>query len=225
MAKTKYNPELVQTILSAIAQAGTDRAGWEAGGISKETFYQWINKYPDFSDGTKQAKAEFRETCPEVLIQQARKAFADHLFGRVVITQTSFERGATEKLGSYSKEITKRIKLSPPRWAIERVLGKPLDVMEALKILAEAGFIPYWVSELAADEMGNARKTIYEAFSGLLPERDRQPGKPGLSPEAAGRIRAEILGIDAADPATLSSSLGSGSEPSKDSREVATHRN
>jgi hypothetical protein len=54
VAKTKYNPELVQTILSAIAQAGTDRAGWEAGGINKNTFYEWINKYPEFGDGIKQ---------------------------------------------------------------------------------------------------------------------------------------------------------------------------
>lgn len=195
MAKSKYTPETVQKILDAIAQTGSDRVGYEAGGISKDTFYQWVARYPDFSDGISQAKSEYRDTCPEVLVRQAHKAFADYLFGRVEITTTSLKRGVNEK-GSYSEEVTKRIRLSPPRWAVERVLGKPIDLLEAVKILVDANVLPTWLVQVVANEVGDARTGITEAFRGVLPENNARAIKPGLSEGTAAAIRAHILGIE-----------------------------
>ncbi|HEY9831498.1 MAG TPA: hypothetical protein V6D26_13020, partial [Stenomitos sp.] len=135
MAKSKYTPEIVEVIVEAIRKTGSDTAGWQAAGIAKDTFYGWCKKHPDFSDKIKNAKSEYRETCPEAIIAQAQKSFADYLFGRAEVSVTSFERGHSEKQGAYSKEITKRMKFGTPRWAIERVLGKPYDELEALKSL------------------------------------------------------------------------------------------
>lgn len=223
MAKSKYNPEIVQKILDVIAQTGSDRAGYEAGGISKDTFYQWINRHADFADRIKQVKSQFRETCPEVLINQAQRAFADYLFGRVEISTTTFKRGTNEK-GSYSEEVTKRIRLSPPRWAIERVLGRPIDLLEAVKVLVDANVLPRWLIQVVTDEMGEARRGVTEAFAGILPENDARRIKPGLSEETAAAIRNHILGIESADSTALPEALGGGQEPNKGMREIATDR-
>lgn len=214
MAKSKYTPETIQKILDMIAQTGSDRAGWQAGAISEATFYDWQQKYPEFLEQIKSAKTEYRNTVPEVLIRQAHSAFADYLFGRVEITTTQFKRGVNEK-GSFSEETTKRIKLSPPRWAIERILGKPIDVLEAVKVLVDANILPKWLVQVVTDEVGDARKGIAEAFTGILPENDARRIKPGLSEETAAAIRAHILGIESANHAQISAEMGSRSEPDK----------
>lgn len=223
MAKSKYTPEVVQQILDVVAQTGSDRASWEAAGISETTFYDWCNKYPEFSEQIKEAKAQFRESCPEVLITQAHKALADYLFGRVEITTTVITRGINEE-GSYSEETTKRVKLSPPRWAIERVLGKPIDILEAVKVLVDAKVLPRWMVQVVADEISGARRGVTEAFTGILPGNDIGRVKPGLSEDTAAAIRSHILGIDSAPSATLSASLDSRQFQGESSREVTSDR-
>lgn len=60
MAKCKYE-EYVQPRLLEIAawcrDGATDQEIWEMLGISKDTFYTYKNKYPDFSDALKENKA------------------------------------------------------------------------------------------------------------------------------------------------------------------------
>jgi len=62
MAKSKYSPELTEIICNAIALYGTDEAGWAAGGIGRQTFYNWQNAHVDFLDAALKAKTEYRKS-------------------------------------------------------------------------------------------------------------------------------------------------------------------
>lgn len=194
--KSKYSPELVKTICDAIAQTGSDRAGYEAGGISAETFYQWLKKNPEFSEGISRAKTEYQDICPGSLVRQANKAFADVLYGRVEVSVATLKRKQNKDGTTESTEMVRKFRPSVPRWAIERVLGKPLDVLEAIKTLAQAGILPHNLVQVAADEVRAARDRIGASFSGALPEGDVRTTKPGLSEETAAAIRAHILGLE-----------------------------
>lgn len=144
MAKSKYTPERIEKILDAIRETGSDRAGWEAGEISKETFYVWINTYSDFSDGIAHAKSEFRKSCPEEIKNRAKAALADYLFNGCTVERESQTETTTiiEDANGKVKEIRKEKsnnknieKRPPPQWAIDRVLGKPIALLEAVQLL------------------------------------------------------------------------------------------
>lgn len=211
MAKSKYSEEVAQRIFDALAATGRDEDGWKAGGISKDTFYKWINAYSDFSDGVKRCKAEWRETCPEVLVRQANKAYADYLFGRmekVVYTKKEGIKGDQP----FEEETTQRIPVGVPRWAIERILGVKMHELDALKTLVEAGWLPRWVIQVAIDELDDVKKVLREVFTGILPDGDAKRIKPGLSDAAADQIRRRILGIESEDIPPLPTKVDSGSK-------------
>lgn len=211
--KSKYTPELAQKIFDVLSQTGRDEDGWKAGGISCDTFYAWISKFPEFSEGVKKAKAEWRETCPEVLVRQANKAFADYLHGRMTRVVYTKEEGTNPKTGEpYEKEITQHVPVGIPRWAIERVLGTRMNEIDALCTLVEAGWMPRWVIQVAVSELNEVKTTLREMFNGILPDGEAARMKPGLSEEAASVIRARILGI-------------AESNKSVESRTIATQRN
>ena len=134
--KTKYSEERKRIIADEIALTGSSRSAWEKADICEETFYSWQRKYPEFSELIAIAKAEYRESCPESLRRQARRAFADYLYGRAEETWSSLERGSNDKT-SWSRELTKKVRRGTPKWAIDRVLGRPQDVLEAVKTLAQ----------------------------------------------------------------------------------------
>lgn len=222
MAQSKYSEEVAQTIVDTIACTGRDEDGCKAVGISRDTFYKWMNRYPDFSDRVKKAKSEWRETLPEVLVRQANNAFAGYLFGRherIVHTRKEGYKGDQP----FEEEITQRIPVGIPRWAIERVLGQRMHELDALTTLVEAGWLPRWVIQIAVSEIGNTKQAIRQVFEGILPDGDKQI-KPGLSDFAADQIRKQILGIESEGVSSLSGSVGSGSESGKGSGEVATGR-
>lgn len=222
--KSKYTPELTKTIFDTIAQTGSDRAGYEAAGISAETFYQWVKKYPEFSEGISSAKAEYQDICPTALVRQANKAFADYLYGRVEVSVATIKRKHNADGSTESTETIRKVRPSVPRWAIERVLGKPLDILEAAKTFAAAGIIPHYLVQVTADEIRAAREGIAEAFRGTLPDGDVRRHQPGLSEETAAAIRAHILGIESASVAALSEEMGSRHQPDQGLREIATDR-
>lgn len=201
--RSKYTPELAKTIFDTIAQTGSDRAGYETAGISKDTFYQWVKKNSDFSDGISKARTEYQDICPASLVRQANKSLADYLYGRVEISIATMERWQNADGTTASKETLRKIRPGVPRWAIERVLGKPMDLLEAAKTFAAAGIIPHHLVQVTADEIRAARERIGDSFKGALPDGDIRRVKPGLSEETAAAIRAHILGIESTDPASM----------------------
>lgn len=199
--KTKYTPEVAQKMFDVLAATGSDRAAFEAAGISSSTFYRWKEEFSEFSEGIRAALSEFRDTCPESLVRQANKAFADYLYGRVEISIATIQRKQLADGSTESTETVRKLRPAVPRWAIERVLGKPLDILEAVKTLSQAGIVPRHLVELTADEVGSARERIASGFLGALPAGNQAEYKrQGLSEETAAAIRAHILGLDQASP-------------------------
>ncbi len=140
MAKSKYKPEIVQAIVEAIAATGRDADGQKAGAISVDTFYRWLKQYPEFSESIQRAKAEFRKTCPETLRAHALQRLGEYVRGEVIETwvKTSATKDAKGELVSTTRSVTE-IRRGCPQWAIDRVLGKGLPILEAMQVLLNEG--------------------------------------------------------------------------------------
>ena len=54
--RSKYTPDVVNRILDAISKGATYELACHYGGIAKDTFYNWLNTKPDFSDAIKNAE-------------------------------------------------------------------------------------------------------------------------------------------------------------------------
>lgn len=105
----------------------------------------------------------------------------------------------------------------------QEAIGRHYDEIEALKVLADAGWLPRSVLKLANDENLKLKSNLREAFAGIVPDRSEEEGR-GLTPETAAEIGWRILGIQPADIATLSAELGEGSISDQDLREEQTDR-
>lgn len=55
--KTKYTPECVQKICTALEQGHARRVAYALAGISHECFSDWLNSKPEFSERIKSAEA------------------------------------------------------------------------------------------------------------------------------------------------------------------------
>ena len=155
----KYSQERIDKMLEAIAQHGTNRAGYEALGVSKDTFYRLKKDNPDFCESVAEAKRNFRSNLSEETRDTARQTIHD------LILYGNIEEWHKEKLNYndkgelLGKEVTKTyVKRLPPPWAYELVLGKPQSELDSLKNLAEAG----WIS----DEVVSQALAKLESFEG-----------------------------------------------------------
>lgn len=54
--RSKYTPDVVKRITDAIRLGATYELACNYGGISHETFHQWRNNKPEFSDAIKEAE-------------------------------------------------------------------------------------------------------------------------------------------------------------------------
>jgi hypothetical protein len=180
VAKSKYTPERIKTILEAIRQQGGDRAGWEAGNISEDTFYHWAKKYPEFSEAVAQAKDDYRRNCPEEIKKQARRSLSDYLFGGSIevweATETIMD--ANGQIISI-KQISKKVRRGPPQWVIDRVLGQPISELESIKSLTESGWLKEQVIEKLATAMDKFNESAKAAFQGDLDDEDLEPQSGG----------------------------------------------
>ena len=77
MSKGKFN-DVKDDIISYIREGESNILACKKVGISKETFYTWINDKPDFSDSLKKARKEFRETIVQTLEQSLWKRAAGY---------------------------------------------------------------------------------------------------------------------------------------------------
>ena len=66
MSKGKFN-DVKDDIISYIREGDSNILACKKVGISKSTFYEWLESYPDFSDSLKKARKEFRETIVQTL--------------------------------------------------------------------------------------------------------------------------------------------------------------
>lgn len=97
----------------------------------------------------------------------------------------------------------------------QEAFGRHYDEIEALKILAEAGWLPRSVLKLANEETSKFKSNLREAFTGVFPDRAEEQGR-GLTEETAAEIRALILGIQPADASAVSAEVESRQQPDQD---------
>ncbi len=161
--KTRYSAQTVEMILDALRHSGSDRAAIEAAGVSSAAYYRWQQRYREFREGIAQAKFEYRQNCPDLLRQQAQWSFEDYLFGRVVEEWTTHETIRDGDKTIY-REVSKKVRRGVPQWAIERVLGKTMDELEAVKCLVESGWSPRHVLIVATKSLDEVRDRIRKAF-------------------------------------------------------------
>lgn len=132
MARGKYNIETIEAICRAISLTGKDKDGLKAGGICKNTFYQWLKTNKDFSDSVARARAFYRRSLwkadPSVR-DMAIRGLLKHLRGdnEEWTTQVPDKEG---KLVLQRKNTVKRL---PTKWAIELVLGVNRDERETIE--------------------------------------------------------------------------------------------
>lgn len=157
----KYKKTTVDAIIQTLAKTGDRRIAWEAAGITESTFYEWMSKHSEFSESVLMAEKQWRDNLPQAMRTQATKAFEDYLFGRVTETWTTVEDERT---------IVKRLNRGVPQWAIERVLGKPMDLFDAIKILVQEQILPPEILNEISNELvsctARIRKILSDACNG-----------------------------------------------------------
>lgn len=107
---------------------------------SARTFYRWLREKSEFSERVPRAKQEFTRTAPEAFMNQANQILYDYLFTGHVETWTAREvhRDTAGNIIKTVERVSKVIKLTPP-WALDRVLGKSMPVLEAMQVLLTEG--------------------------------------------------------------------------------------
>lgn len=207
--KSIFTPEKLSLIRKQLETSGSDKQAFEVAGVSRDTFYRWIKEKPEFAKLVTEAKTEHARKIRERLKHQAEKAFDEYLHGQVTVKVKIVETLTSER-GSYSKEIHRETTPPVPRWAIERVLGRPYDEIEALKCLITAGWFPDWIGQCTVDEINNIKFRLREVFAGTLPEFSSN-NSAGLTAKTAAAIRQHLLGIQPADISEVSAEMESGS--------------
>lgn len=56
MAESKYTKARVDTIIAAIRLGAPDHLAAKAGGICRQSFYEWIKQYPEFANAVAEAE-------------------------------------------------------------------------------------------------------------------------------------------------------------------------
>lgn len=164
--RSKYTPEIVDLILDAIKQTGSDKAGWQSGGINHDTFYTWISRHSEFSEGVAQAKSEFRKLCPQSFVQRSRQVLYDYLFtGHVEHWSVSeVHKDAEGNIFKTVERTSKAIKPTP-YWVIDRVLGKNLPLLEAVRLLLSQGVATTEQARVVSDGVSRIEEEL-KALSG-----------------------------------------------------------
>jgi len=214
LARSKYTPERVEKIVEAIATNGGDESGWVAGKISSTTFYDWIAKYPEFSESIERAREKFKKNAPLHQKKLAKERLTEVLEdGQTITWKTTRTRRLNHctpngKLKWYQEETvseTHEENRGVPQWAIDRILPKaPPDIESAIALLEQHGYIVTLPTDQIAEFVAQANAQAGEGGNGNL----------GLTEEAANTIRARILGVseDASDPDALPGEMGEGHE-------------
>lgn len=83
----------------------------------------------------------------------------------------------------------------------QETCDRQYDEIEALKVLANAGWLPRSILKLANEQSSNMRSRLREALAGVVPDNPQE--KRGITPETAASIRRLLLGIESADASEI----------------------
>jgi molybdenum-dependent DNA-binding transcriptional regulator ModE len=146
---TKYTEKRVEQILKAIRETGSVKTAWKLAGIDKTTYYRWLTAHPPLVASVAEAQDDFQRNLSSELKESALKALTNYINGRTKVTN-AYENERTEDVigedGTKSgiKTIVEKKKVTttmpPPQWAIERILGKPLLLGDAIAAFVSYGY-------------------------------------------------------------------------------------
>jgi hypothetical protein len=89
------------------------------------------------------------------------------LLGKATEVHDSEEEKTNSDDDVSHKKLTKKVRRSTPAWVIDRVLGKRMHEMEALRVLANAGWIPKEVLKEAIGGIAALKESVRKAFEDL----------------------------------------------------------
>lgn len=67
----KYKPQVVDDICKYLRGGNNRQDSAVLAGISKDTFYEWVNNKPDFADAIEKAEAECKARCIAIVQKAA----------------------------------------------------------------------------------------------------------------------------------------------------------
>jgi hypothetical protein len=159
--KSKYTTETVQAIIDAIAETGIEKAGYEAAGIGHNTYHRWLKEKGEFREAIQKAKAEFRETRPQTLRGQAVQRLGEYLRNETVEvwekTTKTYDAKGDLTATTRSRNVIKR---PCPQWAIDRVLGKNMPVLEAVQVLLNEGIASPSMAAIVESNIDNLQREL-----------------------------------------------------------------
>ncbi len=117
---TKYGDAYInEVIVRVLTRTGSQKAAYEAAGISKETFYEWLQK-PDFSDLVTRARRAFAKTDLDKVEEVFRQKIIAAMNGVTEVWESE-ESTILPDGKVIVKKSVRSAKRGPAKWAFEIV--------------------------------------------------------------------------------------------------------
>jgi len=185
--------------IEILKSCGCKKTAISAVGATPTALDSWTRNHPELQERINDAISQYRETQPIVLVNAAKQALANYVFGRMEKISSSVTTQVDAKgnvLGAF--ETITRTPVGVPKWAIDRVLGSEMSEVDALKILADSGYLPQILVDRVVSKLSSTKDQIRSIFAEYYPDEDifsEVKKKPGLSDFGSEIIRARILKV------------------------------
>jgi transposase len=173
--ESNLTTEVFDSVVAYVRNGSTFKDACALSGVPEGTGREWLSRgretsdrpmtaiFAAFADAVKKAEIEAKQEAIAI-VREAATGFA---LNRQKIT--SDDRGGIKE--EISVETVRSWQAAA--WYLERKYShewgtKRMDVLEALRTLHEAGWIPQELVEVAANGMGDTRARIQEAFSSAI---------------------------------------------------------
>jgi len=182
-----------------LKSCGCKKTAIAAVGATNTALVSWTRNHPELQERINDALSQYRETQPLVLVNAAKQALANYVFGRMEKVSSSVTTQVDANgnfLGAF--ETITRTPVGVPKWAIDRVLGTDMSVVDALKMFADSGFLPQHLVDRILSKISLSQEDIRNIFTEHFPDQDvfsEVKKKPGLSDFGSEIIRARILKV------------------------------
>lgn len=100
----KYSEELTNEICQYLREGDSQKVAAMKAGIAEDTFYEWMNTKPEFSESVKKAKEEFRATIVGKLEASLFKRATGYEFTETEIKYVSDKNGEPRIKGQKTKK-------------------------------------------------------------------------------------------------------------------------
>lgn len=139
--KEKVNEHAEKLILDIVRDTGNYSKAYNQAKISNNTFYRWMRLYPEFKLRVEAARKEYNQIKFKIIRDELKDKLEDIARNGAVEEQTTSEvlrDGQGNVVGYKEKTVTTS---KPAGWAIEKVLGKDMTDIDAIKKIVDNGWL------------------------------------------------------------------------------------